>query len=129
MTHYSIEPRTRKYVKGYGFLSFGRNLSNKCIKQLMDNAIKKRTLCFKRCYKKVAHKAAEATREFIGNKITNKIAKSKPVPDVEESYSTREKRSIEWIRTTTLKELPHQLFLTRRQKIKEITSLTRCQCI
>ena len=42
MTHYSIEPRTRKYVKGYGFLSFGRNLSNKYIKQLMDNAIKKR---------------------------------------------------------------------------------------
>ena len=95
MTHYSIEPRTRKYIKGYGFLSFGRNLSNKYIKQLMDNAIKKRTLCFKKCYKKVAHKAAEATREFIGNKITNKIAKSKPVPDVEESYSTREKRSIE----------------------------------
>ena len=28
-------------VKGYGFLSFGRNLSNKCIRQLMDTAIKK----------------------------------------------------------------------------------------
>ena len=30
---YSIEPRKRRYVKGYGFLSFarniGRNLSNK----------------------------------------------------------------------------------------------------
>ena len=24
MTHYSIEPRTRNYVKGYGFLSFAR---------------------------------------------------------------------------------------------------------
>ena len=29
MTRYSIEPRTRKYVKGHGFLSFTRNLSNK----------------------------------------------------------------------------------------------------
>ena len=24
MTRYSIEPKTRKYVKGYGFLSFAR---------------------------------------------------------------------------------------------------------
>ena len=29
MTCYSIESRARKYVKGYGFLSFARNLSNK----------------------------------------------------------------------------------------------------
>ena len=28
MTHYFIEPRTRKYVKGYGFWSFAKNLSN-----------------------------------------------------------------------------------------------------
>ena len=29
MTRYFIEPRTTKYVKGYGFLSFARNLYNK----------------------------------------------------------------------------------------------------
>ena len=29
MERYSTEPRTRKYVKGYGFLSFVRNLSKK----------------------------------------------------------------------------------------------------
>ena len=29
MTCYSEEPGTRKYVKGYGFLSFAINLSNK----------------------------------------------------------------------------------------------------
>ena len=28
MPHYFIEPRTRKYVKRYGFLSFSRNVSN-----------------------------------------------------------------------------------------------------
>ena len=28
MKRYSIEPRTRKYVKGYGFLSFGRKYEN-----------------------------------------------------------------------------------------------------
>ena len=38
MTCYSIEPRTRKYVKEYGFLSFARNLSNKYEKQILDTA-------------------------------------------------------------------------------------------
>ena len=27
--HYTIEPTERRYVKGYGFLSFARNLNNK----------------------------------------------------------------------------------------------------
>ena len=40
MTCYSIKSRTRKYVKGYGFLSFERNLSNKYGKQLLDIATK-----------------------------------------------------------------------------------------
>ena len=53
---------------------------------------KKRTICFKNCYKKVANKAAETTREFIGNKTTNKIAKSKPAPNVEERVIPSEKR-------------------------------------
>ena len=39
---YSIEPRDRIYVKGYGFLSFaknmGKNLSNKCGQKLLDSA-------------------------------------------------------------------------------------------
>ena len=29
MTRYPIEPKTRKYVKGYRFLSFASNLSEK----------------------------------------------------------------------------------------------------
>ena len=27
--HYSIEPRERRYIKGYCFLSFARNFGNK----------------------------------------------------------------------------------------------------
>ena len=38
---YSIEPRNIKYVKGYGFLSFaknmGKNLSNKYGQKLLDS--------------------------------------------------------------------------------------------
>ena len=40
MTRYSIEPRTSKYVKGYGFLSFTRNMSSKYWKQLLDTSTK-----------------------------------------------------------------------------------------
>ena len=35
MTRYSIEPRTRKYVKGYGLLSFARKYK----KQLLDTGL------------------------------------------------------------------------------------------
>ena len=37
---YSTEPKFRKYVKGYGFLSFARKFSNKYGKKLMDTATK-----------------------------------------------------------------------------------------
>ena len=37
---YAIEPRFRKYVKGYGFLSFAKNFGNKYGKKLMDTATK-----------------------------------------------------------------------------------------
>ena len=69
MWHYSIEPRTRKHVKGYGFLSFARKYG----KQLLDTASKK-----------VIHKAAEATDEFLGNIIANKIVIQKPVMRIQE---------------------------------------------
>ena len=36
---YSIEPRERRYVKGYGFMSFARNFSNKYSKSLMVKGI------------------------------------------------------------------------------------------
>ena len=37
---YSTEPKFRKYVKGYGFLSFGRKFGDKYDKKLMDAATK-----------------------------------------------------------------------------------------
>ena len=37
---YYIEPRTRNYVKRYGFLTFVRNLSNKYGKKILDIATK-----------------------------------------------------------------------------------------
>ena len=37
---YSTEPKFRKYVQGYGFLSFTRKLKDKYGKKLMDTATK-----------------------------------------------------------------------------------------
>ena len=39
MARYSIEPKARKYVKGYVFLSFAWNFSNNYRKQLQDTRI------------------------------------------------------------------------------------------
>ena len=71
MTYY-IEPRTRKCLNRYEFLSFGRNISNKYGKQLLSTRLN----ALKTSSKKVIHKAAGATREFIGNTIADKIVKS-----------------------------------------------------
>ena len=38
---YSIEPRERRYVKGYGFMSFARNFSDKYSKSLLKLLVKK----------------------------------------------------------------------------------------
>ena len=36
---YSMEPRERRFVKGYGFVYFARNFSDKYSKSLMDRGI------------------------------------------------------------------------------------------
>ena len=69
---YSIEPRTRKHIKGYGFLSFVRKFYNKYREQLLDKGLN----ALKTVSKQKVHKAAEVTGEFIGNKIADAVAKS-----------------------------------------------------
>ena len=66
---YSIEPRERRFVKGYGFMSFGRNFSDKYSKSLMDKGID-----VSKTFAKTTGKTfAKATGDLIGNKITDKI--------------------------------------------------------
>ena len=36
---YSMEPRKRRYVKGYAFMSFARDFSNKYSKSLIDKGV------------------------------------------------------------------------------------------
>ena len=74
---YSIEPRDRIYVKGYGFLSFAKNmgktLSNKYGQKLLDSAKKSTTHAIKTASKRAIQKIAEAAGDLIGNKIADKI--------------------------------------------------------
>ena len=77
---YSIEPRDRIYVKGYGFLSFakniGKNLSNKYGQKLLDSTNKSTVDAMKTASKRAIQKTAEATGGLIGNKTADKITNS-----------------------------------------------------
>ena len=70
---YSTEPRFRKYVKGYEFLSFPRKFGDQYGKKLMDTATKTGIDPAKTASKRVVQKIAEATGNLIGNKIADKI--------------------------------------------------------
>ena len=63
MTRYSIESRTKKYVKGQVFLSFAR----KCKKNLFDTKL----YSLKNASKKVVHKTGEFLRNKIAEAVTN----------------------------------------------------------
>ena len=98
---YSIEPRDRIYVKGYGFLSFAKNmgthLSNKYSQKLLDTTKKSTTDAIKIASKRAIQKTTETTDDLIGNKIAYKIvsASKKPakeLPKEEEVETTTHKK-------------------------------------
>ena len=81
---YSIEPKDRIYVKGYGFLYFAKNmgrhankvaknLNNKYCQKLLDSAKTSTTDAIKTASKRSIQKTAEATGDLIVNKIADKI--------------------------------------------------------
>ena len=97
---YSTEPRHRKYVKGYAFLSFATNFGHKYGKKTMDTATKTGIDAAKAASKRVVQKPAEATGDLIGNEIADKITSiGKPkekekekTKEIEEIYIPPEKR-------------------------------------
>ena len=89
---YSIEPRNRIYVNGYGFSSFaksmGKSLTNKYSQKLLDSAKKSTTDVIKTASKRAIQKTAEATGDLIGNKIADKI----PLTTHKKRYISPEER-------------------------------------
>ena len=74
---YSIKPRDRRYVKGYGFLYFakniGKNISSKYCQKPVDSAKKSAADTIKTASKRAIQKTPEATGDLIGNKTADKI--------------------------------------------------------
>ena len=85
MTRYSVQPRDQIFVKGYGFLSFAKNmgvnidknisknLSSKYSQKLLDHTKQLATDALNTASERSIPKAAEATDNLIGNKIADKI--------------------------------------------------------
>ena len=91
---YSIEPKFRKFVKGYGFLSFAKKFGNKYGEKLMDTATKTGIDAAKTTLKRIVQKTAV---DLIGNKIADKITSIGKPKEKETKknrrnlYSTRKK--------------------------------------
>ena len=87
---YSTEPRFRKYILEYDFLSYAKKFGNKYGKKLIDTARKIGIDAAKTASKRVVRKTAEATGDLIGNKIADNITSlAKPkekTKKVEEIY-------------------------------------------
>ena len=129
---YSIEPRERRFVKGYGFMSFARNFGNKYGKKLMNTAIKTGTN-FNSKYgkkltdtaiktgkdfatiagKKIIHKSAEATGDLIGNKIADKITAKPSKKSQNEEIQSDEVNN----------EIPKERFISPKERQKIINEL------
>ena len=83
---YSIEPRDRLYVKGYGLLSFANNMARNLSNMVKNISIVLKNLqkTIKTASKRAIPKTAEATSDLIGNKIADKIT------SVSKKISTKE---------------------------------------
>ena len=80
---YLIEPRDKIYVKGYGFLSFAKNMGIYATKvaknvsieygqKLIDSAKKSTTDAIKTASKREILKTAEATCDLVGKRGSKK---------------------------------------------------------
>ena len=74
MTRYSVQPRDRIFVKGYGILPFAKNMGKnigKNISKILN--LSSATDALKTSSKRVTQKKSETTGYFLGNKIANRI--------------------------------------------------------
>ena len=97
---YSIEPRDRIYVKGYGFSSFtkniGKSLRNKCGQKLLYRAKKSTADAIKTASKRPIQKTAEVTGCLLGNKYADKITSPSKKKSTKElpNDETKEKEDV-----------------------------------
>ena len=85
MARYLVQPKDLLFATDYGFLSFAKNvgkiigkyisnsLNSKHSQRHLDHAKQSATDAFKTSSKRVIQKTAEASGDFIGNKIADLI--------------------------------------------------------
>ena len=125
MTRYSVQPIDRIFVKGYKFLSFtkkmGRNIGRNKSKNLigkfsqkhLNHAKQSATDALKTDSKRVIQKTAEATGDFIGNKVADKMTKVSTTSPKNKSKTNEE----EIFRETFIpSELRHEIIDNLRLK-------------
>ena len=121
---YSIEPKERRHVKGYGFLSFAKNIgthaakvaeniSNKYSQKLVDTAKKFATDAIKTASKRAIQKTAEATRYLVGNKIADKITAKPSKKSHNEEIQSNEINN----------EIPKERYISPKERQKIIDEL------
>ena len=118
MMHQSVQPRDQIFVKGYGFLSFAKNMgkstgeniskniSGKYSQKLLDHAKQSVIDTLETTSKRVIQKLAEATGDLIGNKSVNtimKVSRSSP------------QNSSETITNEHDKEISKERYISRRK--------------
>ena len=103
MQRYSVQRGNRLFAKGYGFLSFSRNmgknigkniskkLSSKYNQKLLYHAKQSATNVLKAASKRVIQKTAEVCDDFIGNKIADKITRVSKTSPKNNSETNEEK--------------------------------------
>ena len=133
MTRYSVRPRDKIFVKGYGFLSFAKNmdrnmgtniskgLSGKCSpgmlamrQKLFDYAEKSATDLTETSSKRVIQKTAEPTGDLIANKIANKITKLSKISQQNNSETVTNEHD---------KEIPKERYVSLEERQEIIDEL------
>ena len=126
---YSIEPRDRRYVKGYGFLSFakksGKNISSKYSKKLVASAKKSATDAIKTTSKRAIQKTAEATGDLIGNKTPDKITSTSKKSLKE--FDLKELHSTELSSSEANNEIPKERYISPQGRQKLLDELRLIQ--
>ena len=113
----------RIFVKGYGVLSYVKNMRQDTGKNIsknlrgmysqkpLDHAKQSATDAFKTASKRASHKTAEATGDLTGNKIADKVAKvSKNSQQTNSEIDTDEKD----------KEIPKDIYIYIQEKDKKL---------
>ena len=125
---YSIEPRERRYVKGYGFLSFakniGKNISNRYSHKLANTARKSATDAIRTASKRAIQKTAEATGDLTDNKIADKITGvSKMYVWVHSKESLKKPCAEELSSNEIIKEIPKERYISPKERQQIIDEL------